>query len=88
METITTKLQEVYTIIDTKAGTYSRPMFAQKKGVMLRQFQDIANDKQHPIGQHPEDYVLYKIGTWDEDKGIITPCEHESLGKALDYIKE
>ena len=83
------KEQEVYSILDIKSGIYSRPMFVLKKGMMLREFQDIANDKNHPIGKHPEDYCLYYIGQYDDEKGVLIPADkHASLGKAVDYLKE
>lgn len=78
---------KAFTIHDTKAGTYSRPMFSMNKATMIRQFTDIASDKQHPIGQHPEDYILYAIGEFDEFSGELTASKHIALGKAIDYIK-
>ena len=56
---------------------------------MLRQFQDIANDRQHPVGQHPEDYVLFLVGEDDERSGetiIYGEDKKESLGRASDYL--
>ena len=83
------RLQEVYSIFDSKANTYSRPMFEYHRGRMLRMFIDLANDKQHPVGQHPEDYYLYCIGTFDENTGKLTALDkEESLGKALDFAKQ
>ena len=51
----------VYTIFDSAAGAYMRPFFMQSDGQALRSFTDIATDKDHEIGKHPEDYSLYRI---------------------------
>ena len=66
-------LMKICSVYDAKVGAYAQPMFCQSAGQALRTFQDIANDKEHPIGQHPEDYTLFELGTWDEVSGVITP---------------
>lgn len=78
----------IFSIYDQKAKSWSRPHFGEKVGNVVRQFGDIASDKQHPIGQHPEDYALYQIGQWDDDKGEIKmDATRTSLGMAQDFVK-
>ena len=60
---ITTKL---YTIYDSKAAMYAFPFKSRTNGEAIRAFTNIANDKQHLIGQHPEDYILFHCGTYDD----------------------
>ena len=79
---------KIYSIYDSKAESYAKPIFADRVGEVIRSFGDIANDKSHPIGKHPEDYSLYEIGEWDDDAGTVeNTTPHKSLGKALDFVK-
>lgn len=74
--------QNIYTIYDSKAKTFERPLMALNHGLILRTFIDVANDKQHPIGQHPEDYTLYHIEVYDDETGTYENVKHENLGTA------
>ncbi len=77
----------VFTIFDSKNQSHCRPIMQPSSGGMLRSFADLANDKQHPIGQHPEDYALYRVGEWDDETGKMVHDEKDtSLGRALDFV--
>lgn len=81
----------IYTVYDLKAEMWNKPLIGQgdKVGLMVRTFTDLANDKQHPIGQHPEDYCLFRVGEWDDDEGKLIITEPPvSLGKAINYVKK
>lgn len=81
--------QKIFSIYDSKAKIWSRPMYVQETGQMIREFQDIANDKNHPIGKHPEDYALYQIGIWEDKHGIMTQLKESiSLGLATSFKKD
>jgi len=64
--------QNVYSIKDAKAGTYGNPFYAINDGVATRSFEQAASDPQTTIHANPEDFNLYKIGTFDDNEGIIT----------------
>jgi len=81
-------MNKFYTIYDSKAGYYTRPFTARTKGEALRMFQQAANDVQTQVGQYPEDFILFEIGTWDDITGNIEHQAHISLGKALDYVEK
>lgn len=76
----------VYSIFDTASGLYSRPFFTSSDAEALRSFSDIATDAEHPIGKHPKDYTLFRIGTFDDNKGHIHNEDNESLATALELI--
>ena len=78
----------LYVTYDSKAEIYTTPFYMLNEGSAVRSFIDIANDKSHPIGQHPEDYTLFCIGEYDEIEGVVTMYEaKKSHGLAIDYIK-
>jgi hypothetical protein len=76
----------VYTIFDSASAAYMRPFFAQSDGQATRSFGDIANDKNHEIGKHPEDYSLWRIGTFDDNTAEINPETKACLATALELV--
>lgn len=77
-----------YSVYDTASKMYDRPFFAQADGMALRSFGDIAVNAEHPIGQHPEDYSLFKIGVWDDNKGKLEGMAPECLATALEMVAQ
>ncbi len=76
----------IYSIYDTASGLYSRPFFTPSDAEAIRSFSDIAQDAEHPIGKHPEDYTLYRLGIFADDNGTLTNEPNESLCTALERI--
>ncbi len=58
----------IFTIYDSKAKAYLTPFFLHQDGMALRVFADCINDATHQFGKHPEDYTLFNIGSWSDDK--------------------
>jgi len=78
--------QNVYSIFDTASGLYSRPFFTISDGEAIRSFTDIACDSDHPIGKHPEDYTLFRLGIFDDRDGKFTDEVNSSLTNGLQAI--
>ncbi len=76
----------VYTIFDTASAAYMRPFFQQSDGQAVRSFSDICLDAEHPVGQHPEDYSLCRIGMYDDAKGKLYPEDSEVLATGLELV--
>lgn len=78
---------KIYSIFDVKVGAYNFPFTMRSNGEALRAFADMANSGDTKIGQHPEDYLLYAVGEFDDERGIVTPLQpHETLGKAVEFV--
>lgn len=77
-----------YIIYDIKGKFYMNPWFIGNDQQAIRQFTDIANDLQTPIGRHPEDYILFSIGHFDNNHGTLHPKDPVNLGKAIHYVKK
>lgn len=62
---------QVVAIKDNAAAAFQRPAFAQHIGTAMRSFADETNraDRDNPMYQHPEDFELYHLGTYDDDTG-------------------
>jgi hypothetical protein len=78
----------VFTVYDSKAKIYLDPFTARNRGVAVRSFTEAANSQGHDFCKWPEDYVLYEIGTFNVDEGVLTGDRMESLGTALQYKRE
>ncbi len=77
----------IYTIFDQCSGLYSRPSCDVSDGSAIRQFQDLATSTEdHPVANHPEDYTLYRIGTFDDANGKINPETNSMLATALELV--
>lgn len=63
----------VYSILDQATAAYMRPFYLQSDNQALRMFSDIILDESHEIAKHPEDYVLCRIGIWDDQTAETTP---------------
>ncbi len=76
----------LYAIFDTAAGIYDRMVFAQADGMVTREFQDLCVDAEHPYGQHPEDYSLFRLGNFDNLTGKILDEKNECLCTGLEVV--
>lgn len=59
----------VVSVYDVAAGAFGRPVFAVSSGAALRSFSDECNrnDKDNVMFHHPEHFILYEIGTWEDE---------------------
>jgi len=78
----------IYTIYDTKAEHYGNPVYIRTDAEARRMFGKISTDTQTEVGQHPEDFLLYRIGTWDAENGMITTEAGTCIAKAIEFQKE
>ena len=78
----------VYSIFDSASGLYSRPFFTQSDADAIRSFSDIAIDAEHPIGKHPADYTLFRVGLWDDTTSKLTDEDNSSLCNALERVAQ
>ncbi len=76
----------VYSIFDSATGAYMRPFFLMADPQALRSFTELATDRKHDIGKHPEDYSLVRIGTFDDSKACLHPEVVQVLITALEAV--
>lgn len=78
-----------YSVYDRKALSYYAPFFAVADGAALRSFMDLANDPQTNVGRHPGDYVLYRVGGFDDSSGLLLPVVNiEHISDAMALVKQ
>lgn len=71
-------LYQIVAIYDKKAEIYGLPNFFSAIGIANRGFVDEINrpDANNTLYRHPDDFVLYHMGTYDDQKPAIVMFEH------------
>lgn len=64
-------LLNAYSIFDTKALIFHAPFFFAQDGQAVRALSDLVADTNTQIGRHPADFVLYRVGDWDDQSGQL-----------------
>lgn len=74
-------------IRDLAADAFMRPFFVPSVGVAQRMFGDevARNADDNNMNRHPEHFVLFKLGEFDETSGEFKTHTPEQLALALDY---
>lgn len=62
-----------FAVFDQKAVAYLPPFFMPEVGMATRAFGDMINDPGHMFGKHPEDFILYELGLFDDNQGMLEP---------------
>ena len=72
----------VYAVRDNKLGIYTPPFIARVDAEAIRMVLAACRDPNTTVAQYPDDFSLFCVGTWDEEKGITSTAEFvpEHLG--------
>ncbi|QXP08657.1 MAG: nonstructural protein [Arizlama microvirus] len=62
-----------YCVLDRKAKIYNTPYFIMNDAVAIRQFSMVVNGQDSMVAKFPEDYILYRVGSFDMLEGKINP---------------
>lgn len=80
----------LYAVYDRKALVYQVPFASLTDGAAVRMLSDAVADSNTMLSRHPNDYVLFYVGDFDDSKGALeaaSPIVHvidaASLVKAL-----
>lgn len=77
----------IYTIRDAKAEIYLPPFTFRTDGEAIRAFDDSVQKPGTSLHDHPEDFFLYKVGSFNQDTGLIEVSSSVSLGCGVDFVK-
>jgi len=78
----------IFAIYDTKSEFYGNPVFIRTDAEARRSFETVVNDPISEIGKHPEDFILYRIGKWDPERGVIESEPGTCIAKAIEFINK
>ena len=76
----------IYSIYDSAAKAYAQPFFMHNDGLAIRAFQDMVNSQdENNIAKHPDQFTLFKLGTFDDQSGNFTSIDPDSKGNGVEY---
>lgn len=68
-----------FSIYDRKATIFMPPFHALTDAAAVRSVQDAMSDPQTSLHRHPDDFVLFAVGEFDDASGVYTsqiPARH------------
>lgn len=78
---------EIFAVKDTATNVFDKPFFLLTKAAAVRAFADEANNKDSQLNAHPHDYVLFHLGTLDQDSGMVDQSSGiQDLGSAATFL--
>lgn len=72
-------LLKIFSIYDEKACVYNTPQYLAHKGEAIRMLQTTVDNKDSMLNKYPEDYSLYCLGTFDDNKGAFRGYSNPEL---------
>lgn len=76
----------VYAVYDVKTGVFFAPMVYHNDAHAIRELRRPFKDASSSLGQYPEDYDVYLVGSWSDHEGKLeglTPPRLVVKGTAL-----
>ena len=66
-------LVNLFSVYDERSERYGVPFSAPNDAVAEREFATLVKDPNTAFGQWPEDYALWRVGTFDRKTGTLVP---------------
>jgi len=78
----------LYAIYDSKAEQWGNPISFNTDGEARRSFGVLAEDLNTQVGKHPEDFLLYRVGSFDKEKGMLSGEAGTCIARAIEFHTE
>lgn len=75
----------IYSLFDSAVKSFTQPFFLQSDAAAVRLFQDQVNRKDSITSNHPDQFTLMHVGSFDDATGCFDSIEPRSLGNGLQY---
>ena len=69
----------LYAVFDRCSGVYDGPIAGRADAEMVRNFSHMCGNKESKISQTPEDFTLFKVGSWNDGTGELEDMVPEKL---------
>lgn len=79
---------KMFAVYDSKGEVYTPPFCMKTEGQAIRSFIETVNDKTSQIGKYPEDFTLFEIGVFDDEKGIVQDMPQINHGSGNTFVLE
>lgn len=82
--------KKIYSVYDQKAEVFHSPFYLTTHGEAERQFQTAVNDPKTQFSVYPEDFDLYYLGEYDDNKGQFVNLKKspEHMHKAISLLRK
>lgn len=78
----------VFSAYDGKLSVFMTPFVFIHLGQALRAWEDLCLDNKSMMSKHPSDFILYEVGEFDEDSGVIVAHNPiRQVATALEVVK-
>jgi hypothetical protein len=79
---------KAFSIRDQKAEIFNTPYFNKTMGEAERNFAQAVNDSKTMLNKYPEDFDLYYLGEYDDQKGTVAWEETpKHIAKAVSFVQ-
>lgn len=75
-----------FSVYDRAGMAYAPPFFTHTRGLAERMFTDLATDEKTTVGQHPGDFELYEVGSFDSETGRLEMTAPVMLTTAVQQL--
>lgn len=79
-------IQFAFAVYDRAACAYSQPFFQSTRGLGERAFADVIADGKSAMAQHPGDYDLFCIGTFNNEDGVLESTKPQLLVTGIQVL--
>ena len=77
---------KIFAVKDAMAGAFLAPFTFAQEGMAVRAFLDTVNDASTPFHRHPDDFVLWILGEFDEDTGELSNGDKRAIVSARSLL--
>lgn len=77
---------KAYSLLDTKTGVFSAPMYFVHEGQAMRAVIEIGLDYSTQVARYPEDFVLFLVGEFDDCVGVVTCTGPVNMGPVVQLL--
>lgn len=72
---------DLFSLRDSKGDVFHSPTCYRTVGEAIRAVQCLAENKDSMVGKFPDDFALFRIGSFDEKTGVCEPFKQpENIG--------
>lgn len=68
-------IHKAFSVKDLKAGAFAPPFFMPRVEPAIRAFSDAVMHRDELMHRHPDDFVLYEVGEFDDNLGSVAGYE-------------
>lgn len=78
----------VYSVFDSKAECFSRPVFYSNDAMASRAFEVAVNSPESEMFMHPQDFTMFKVGSFSVSNGKLSGVDPVSVANGLQLKHE